>query len=172
MEHVLGRASIRRTRLAGFPASVFAFDDGTSPDKVLARLGRDGWFRVFLARGQKVELPDGTKWRITAVAAGPYIEPVVTGETGKLAIGSPYGKRSYHINGRDYAYDLYPSSVSGARKRFWTLREHELHMAVFGPSSMVANYPVPLAAALLCFTLIKHGVPGEAHLGVPEFRWA
>jgi hypothetical protein len=36
---------------------------------------------------------------------------------------------------------------------------------------MFADQPVPLAAALLCFTLIKHGVPGEANL-VPEFRWA
>ncbi len=172
MEHVIGRASIRRTRPAGFPASVFALDDGTSPGRVLARLGRDGWFRVFLARGQKVVLLDGTSWRITAVAAGPYIEPVVLAETGKLAIGSPYGKRSYHINGRDYAYNLYPSSASGARKRFWTLREHETQMAVLSPTSMDADYPVPLAAALLCFTLIRHGVPGEAHLGVPEFRWA
>lgn len=172
MQHVIGRASIRRTGPVGFPASVFALDDGTSQGRVLARLGRDGWFRVFLARGQKVELPDGTSWRITAVAAGPYIEPVVSAETGKLAIGSPYGKRSYHINGRDYAYNLYPSSVSGARKRSWTLREHETHMAVLDPSSMDADYPVPLAAALLCFTLIRHGVPGEAHLGVPEFRWA
>ena len=135
-------------------------------------MGRDGWFRVFLARGQKVVLLDGTSWRITAVAAGPYIEPVVLAETGKLAIGSPYGKRSYHINGRDYAYNLYPSSVSGAPKRSWTLREHETHMAVLGRSSIDADYPVPLAAALLCFTLIRHGVPGEAHLGVPEFRWA
>ncbi len=172
MEHVRGRASIRRTRLVGFPASVFALDDGTSQDKVLARLGRDGWFRVFLARGQKVELPDGSRWRIAAVGVGPYIEPIVTSPTGKLAIGSPYGKRSYHINGRDFAYDLYPSSVSGARTRSWTLREHETDLATFGRFSMVADHPIPLAAALLCFTLIKHGVPGEAPLGIPEFRWA
>jgi hypothetical protein len=172
MEQVLGRASIRRTRLVGFPASVFALEDGTTQGKLLARLGRDGWIRVFLGRGQKVELPDGTKWRMTAVGAGPYIEPIVTSETGLVAIGSPYGRRSYHLNGRDFAYDLYRSSASTAGKQSWALREHERDIATFGSSSLNAGYPVPLAAALLCFILIKHGVPGEAPLGVPEFRWA
>jgi len=172
MEQVLGRASLRRNMLVTFPTHILVHEVGTQQGDVLARLGRDGWFRVFLGKGRKVELPDGTEWRIAAVGAGPYIEPVVTSKTGKLAIASPFGRRSYRLNGRDYAYNLYPSNVSGARKRIWSLREYERDIATFGPSSLVADYPVPLAAALLCFTLIQHGVPGEAHLGILEFRWA
>ena len=54
----------------------------------------------------------------------------------------------------------------------WELREHDKVLATVGSLQMHAHYPVPLAAALLSFTLIKHGVPGEAKLGIPEFHWA
>jgi len=171
MEHVLGPASIRRIGMLAFPVAVFERQDGTAEAKVLARLGRDGWFRIFFGRGRRVELPDGTAWRLVAVGTGGCIVPIVLCQRGKLAVAAPHGKRSYGINGRDYAYNLYPQGRPGLSHSNWSLREHDTVLATFGLHSMYADHPVPLAAALLCFTLIKYGVPGEADLGVPKFRW-
>ena len=171
MDHVLGSALLRRVGALAFPTFVLVGDEGASEETILARLGRDGWFRVFFGRGRRVELPDGTKWRLTAVGAGGFISPLVTCEGGKLAMAAPLGSRSYGVNGRDYAYNLYPTRNRDLDKPTWALREHDTDIATFGSRSMYAKHPVPLAAALLCFTLIKYGVPGEANLFVPEFRW-
>jgi len=171
MDHVLGSALLRRVGALAFPTSILVGDESASGETILARLGRDGWFRVFFGRGRRVELPDGTKWRLTAVEAGGFISPLVACEGGKLAMGAPLGNRSYGVNGRDYAYNLYPTKSRDLGKPSWLLREHDIDIATFRSRSMYANHPVPLAAALLCFTLIKHGVPGEANLLVPEFRW-
>lgn len=167
MDTVLGTASLRRVGTLFFPTSVFYSEDG----EVLAKLGRDGWFRVFFGRGRRVELPEGTTWRVTALDRGKYLEPRITSKKGKLAVGSSRGDRSYGINGRDYAYVLLPTG-GGLFNTTWELREHDKVLATVGSLQMHAHYPVPLAAALLSFTLIKHGVPGEAKLGIPEFHWA
>ncbi|MDF1594607.1 MAG: hypothetical protein P1T08_00730 [Acidimicrobiia bacterium] len=165
MEFVLGAASVRRVGVLRFPVSIVEGEDG----HVLARLGRGGWFKVFFGRGRRVELPDGTAWRVTATGAGSCIVPMVTCSGGKLAVAAPHGKRSYGINGRAYAYNIYPASQAGLRR--WSLREHETELGRFGSHSMYASHPIPLATALLCFTLIRYGVPGDADLGVPGFRW-
>ena len=138
---------------------------------MVARLGRDGWFRVFFGPGRRVELADGTKWRVAATGTGPYVVPVVTCKQGKLAMAEPAGKRSYGVNGPHYSYNLYPSNTPGRGKPTWTLREHETVLATFESKSMNADHPVPLAAVLVCFTVIKYGVPGEASLFFPQFSW-
>ncbi|MDH5372497.1 MAG: hypothetical protein OEX97_06100 [Acidimicrobiia bacterium] len=171
MDRVLGSALLRRVGALAFPTSVLVGGEGPSEGTILAGLGRDGWFRVFFGRGRRVELPDGTKWRLTAVGAGGFISPLVTCAGGKLAMATPLGRRSYGVNGRDYAYNLYPTNGKDRRTPTWALREHETDVATFGSRSMYATHPVPLAAALLCFTVIKYGVPGESNLFVPEFRW-
>lgn len=172
MEHILGSASIRRIGRRTFPVYVLVHEDGTEEGTVLAHLGRRGWFRIFFGRGQRVELPDGLKSRVAAVEAGPYIEPAMLGEGGKLVVGSPHGKRSYRITGRDFAYRFYSAGDTRRSKDTWTLREHETTIATFRSDSVSAHHPVPLPAVLLCFTLIRYGIPGEANLGIPEFRWA
>jgi hypothetical protein len=171
MQEVYGPASLRRTSMFTFPVYDFVQADGTTEGKTLARLGRDGWFRVYLGRGRRVELPDGTKWRVAATGVGRYIEPIVTSSSGNLAVAAPHGRRSYSVNGRDYAYTLFSSRRSRLALARWSLREHDTIITTFESNSMVADQPVPLAAALLCFTLIKYGIPGEAKL-VPEFHWA
>jgi hypothetical protein len=95
----------------------------------------------------------------------------VTCEQGKLALAEPAGKRSYGVMGPDYDYNLYPSDTSRHAKVTWTLREHDIQLATFAAGSMKADHPVPLAAVLVCFTVIKYGVPGEASLFVPQFSW-
>lgn len=169
---VTGPASLQRTGAVTFPVARFVLEDGTSGGKVLARLGRDGWFRTFFGPGRRVELPDGENWRIAATEEGPYIVPIVLSDRGKLAAGSPQGDRTYVVHGIDFAYNFYPAASFGLRQPTWLLREHERELATFGPRSMYADHPVPLAVALVCFTLIRYGVPGDADLGIPEFRWA
>lgn len=165
MEQVLGSASIRRVGTFGFPAALLVADGET-----LARLGRDGWLRVFIGRGRRIEITDGSTWRIQGAGVGSQIVPMVTSQRGKLAVGSLLGRRSYGINGRDYAYNLYPTRL-GMGRSSWILRQHDTEIAMLWAHSIRADYPVPLAAALLCFTLIKYGVPGEANLSVPQIRW-
>ena len=171
MEQVLGSATLQRIGGLGFPVETLVVEPRAGEPETLARLGRDGWFHIFFGRGRLVELPDGSRWRIEAAGSGRFIVPMVTSQSGKLAFAAPHGKRSYGVNGQDYAYNLYPATSMGMRKATWMLREHALELATFGPRAMYADHPVPLAAALLCFTLIKYGVPGESTLEVPELRW-
>jgi hypothetical protein len=171
MDNVQGSASLRKIGGTGFPVALFVLDDGTPEGHVMARLGRAGWMRIFFGKGRRVELPDGEVWRIEAAGDGPCIVPIVTCDTGKLAVATPHGKRSYGINGKDYAYNLYPTSSFGLGRPTWLLREHETELATLASQVIYAEHPVPLAAALLCFTVIKYGVPGEAALGVPAMRW-
>jgi hypothetical protein len=172
MVTVSGPASLQRTGALTFPVARFVLEDGTPDGEVLATLGRTGWFRIFFGPGRRVELADGENWRIAATEEGPYIIPVVICDRGRLAAGSPQGDRTYVVHGRDFAYNFYPAPHFGSHAPTWTLREHERVLATFGTRTLHAAHPVPLAVALICFTLIKYGVPGDADLGIPEFRWA
>ncbi len=96
--------------------------------------------------------------------------PIVTCPTGKLAVGSSVGDRAYGINGRDYAFRFFATRSSGFDRSPWLLTEYDRELATFTRTAVQAAHPVPLAAVLLCFTLINYGVPGEQRL-VPEFAW-
>jgi len=169
MEQVIGLASIRRVARLSFPTFVF---EATEPaEGMLARLGRDGWFRLYFGRGRRVELRDGTPWRIQAVETAGQLLPIVTCPDGKLAVGASMGARSYGIHGRDFAYSLYRSKPGVLGKSSWILREHETELATFVTGRVLAERPIPLAAALLCFTLMKHGVPSDASPSVPKLHW-
>ena len=96
---------------------------------------------------------------------------MVTSPTGKLVVGAPNGRRSYGVNGRDFAFNLYPGGRTDSGEATWQLRNHEVQIATFKKRSMYAAHPVPVAAALMCFTLIRYGVPGGEDLGVPKFHW-
>ena len=132
--------------------------------EVLARLGRDGWFRVFFGRGRRVEPSDGTPWRIQGGGMGGQLVPVVTCPTGKLAVGSSVGDGAYGINGRDYAFRFFSTRSKGFDRSPWLLAEYDRELATFTRNTVHTAHPVPLAAVLLCFTLIKYGVPGEEML--------
>lgn len=170
MKSVLGSASIQRAGWLGFPSAVLARTGADQDPEVLAQLGRDGWLRVFFGRGRRVELPDGTAWRIRGGGMGGQLVPVVMSPTGKLAVGSSVGKRVYGINGRDYGYSFFATRNKGFDRSPWLLTEYDRELATFSRNAVQAAHPVPLAAVLLCFTLIKYGVPGE-EIRVPEFSW-
>ena len=101
---------------------------------------------------------------------GGQMVPVVTCPTGKLAVGSSVGDRAYGINGREYGFRFFATRSKGFDRSPWLLTEHDRELAAFTRTTVQAAYPVPLAAVLLCFTLIKFGVPGVERL-VPRFTW-
>lgn len=169
MEQVLGSASIRRVGRISFP--VYVLDATQPPERTFAQLGRDGWFRLYFGRGRRVELPDGKPWRIHSVETAGQLLPIVTCPDGKLAVSVSMGARSYGIHGRDFAYSLYRSEPGVLGRSAWILREHETELARFGAGGVHAERPIPLAAALLGFTLIKHGVPSDAAPSVPKLQW-
>jgi hypothetical protein len=165
---VLGEARVEPYRQAPYVERLVG-DDGD-----LAWLGRHGWMRVFFGPGQRIGVAGGEEWRLRAVGSGPYICPVVMSPAGKLAVASP-GIKNYLITGPDWAYALNPADGDRWRRaRWWTLRVHEQDVALFTrqPSRLDADTPIPLPAVVLCLMLMRYGIPGEADLNVPSFKWA
>ncbi len=171
MDSVAGTVSIKPVGLLGFPRSVLVADSLPEDSNIIASMGRDGWFRTFYGRGRKIKLIDGTTWRISGAASAGSVVPVVKDKTGKLAIAEAHGQRCYALDGPDYTYNLYPLGTKGPDKNAWSLRERDTEIAYLKSGTITAHEPIPLAALLLCFTLIKYGVLGEHDLGVPEFHW-
>lgn len=162
-----GPATLRRIGFFRFP--MFELAGASGP---IAHLGRDSSMNIFFGRGRRVRLVDGTELRIKATTSGPHIVPLVTCDTGTIAVSGPlFADRSYGINGKDYAYTLSPLGKVGLRRTgSWVLRRHEFEVAVIDDSKHVIDpiEPVPVAAVLLVFILIAHGIPGEANLMPPR----
>lgn len=164
-----GHAALSKVGFLRFPVYELA-GDGV----VLARLGRPGWWRIFFGRGQRIELPDGTSWRLRSIGLAGAICPVIVDrEFRKVAQAAP-GPGGYGLNGRDWGYVLSPwERHRFARANQWILREHEEELALVtrSPWEITTASPVPLGAAILALTLALYSIPGESDLGVPRFRW-
>lgn len=172
MEHVVSAAHLRRIGWIRFPAFELVMDEPAENHRVLAKVGRGGWFKVYFGRGRRIELADGTKWRLTAMDKAGSVVPVITSETGKVAYASTTGYRSYGISGRDFAYNLYRDQEPGIGKRAtWLLVEFDNPVGTVGATAIQAESPIPVAVALLCMSLVKFGVPGESKLGIPATQW-
>lgn len=160
---VVGVVALRRVGRWRFPIEELVDANGT-----IARLGRDGSIRVLFGRGRRVQLADGTEWRIKALESGPFIAPVIMSPSGKIAGSGPlHAKRSYGINLKDQSYTLIPLGRVGMRiPRHWTLRHHDVDAATIDVVTRMADAdePVPTAAVLIAFALLTHGIPGENDL--------
>lgn len=160
---IQGSVRFERVSHLGFPAEEL-YDD----DEVIARLGRDGSLRIFFGRGRRIRLADGTEWRMRSATAGRHIVPTIVSDEGRIAISGPlYAKRSYGLNGVDWGYSLIPLGRVGLRTPgLWALRQHETEVAAidYHERRLHTPEPLPLAAVLLAFALITHGIPGEADL--------
>ena len=157
--------SVRLHRIGGFGFPV----ERLSADGVpVADLGRDSSFWIFFGKGRRVRLSDGTEWRIKSTTSGRHIVPLIRSEAGLVAISGPlYAKRSYGINVKDFGYTLIPLGHTGIRRPgLWSLRRHETQVAAIEDRDrlMHATEPIPIAAVLMAFTLMIHGIPGEANL--------
>ncbi|NNL96597.1 MAG: hypothetical protein HKO63_00175 [Acidimicrobiia bacterium] len=156
-----GTAGRHRVGSFGFPGEKIVGEQG-----VIAQLGRDSSLNVFFGRGRRVRLADGTEWRIKSVTSGRHIVPIIRSEAGTIATSGPlYAKRSYGINGKDYGLTLIPTGKAGwGRPAHWVLQRHETEIASVTQESITAHEPILVAAAVMAFTLITHGIPGEADL--------
>lgn len=164
---LVGAAEVRRIAGRGFPIYRLATGNGT----LLAEMARYSWFTIFLGRGQRILLPSGALWRLRAVSWTHAICPVmVDAEARKVAQAAP-GAGNYGINGRDYAFVLYPAEGHGRNN--WILRHHEDDVARMTrrPRAVEAATPVPLAAVLLGFVVMQFGIPGQEQLATPG-GWA
>jgi hypothetical protein len=161
--------SLQLRRIGGFG---FPIEELTDAHETVAHLGRNSSFWIFFGPGRRVRLTDGTEWRIKATTSGQHIVPIVRSEGGVIAVSGPlFAKRSYGINGKGYGYTLIPLAKSGVRRAgLWSLREHETQIAAIEDHDRIIHTtrPIPLAAVLLAFTLMSHGIPGEADLMPPR----
>lgn len=165
---LVGSATLDRVGRWRFP--VFEL---TQDDEVIARLGRTGWIKVLFGRGQRIELADGSRWRVKAVGVAGTIAPAIfDADKRKIAL-TGVGEGSYGINGRDYGAALYQTE----KRRFqranrWIIRHHDDDLAEITrhPPSVVATRPVHLGAILVSFALIRYGILGE-HAPRMNLRW-
>lgn len=158
--YVEGAAAVVRVGRFRFPVFELRQDA-----RVLASMGRSGSIKIMFGRGQRVELPDGTRWRVTALGNAGAICPAVLDAKGRRITISYPRDGKYALNGRDYGCVL----IAARKRRFsradeWILREHETEVATFirYPASVVADQPVHLGAVILSFALIQHGILGES----------
>jgi hypothetical protein len=166
---VNGTVEIRRVGRFRFP--VFAVMQG---DRVVAEMGRTGWFRIFIGRGCRIVTEDGRRWRLVALGSARMLCPVVLDEERRKYVVASQGEAWYGLNGRDYAYVLHAASARRwSRPDRWLVREHEEVVATISSWSrrVETSRPVPLAAVLAAFVVIDYGIPGGESLGVPRFGW-
>lgn len=122
---------------------------------------------MFFGRGRRVQLIDGTEWRIKATTVGPYIVPIIKARNGLVATSGPLGGRHcYGINGKHFGFVLIPlGPIRLFSQDAWLMRRHEDEVATIDAAHVMhTNEPIPIAAAVMAFTLIDHGIPGEAKL--------
>jgi len=166
---VKGRVSVHRVGRWRFP--VFELRQGAT---VLAQMGRQGWYRIFFGTGQRIELADGSGWRLRATGRAGAICPVVVDEDQlKIVLGSPV-VGGYGVIGMTNAYKLYltePSCLVRANR--WILREHEKQVAVVSrfPLELDATRGIHIGTVLMSFALIQYGIPGENRLRAPKLNW-
>ena len=165
---MVGRAEVRRVGRVRFP--VFEL---VRNDVVLASMGRTGWIKVFFGRGQRIELADGSRWRLMALGRAGAICPAIIDDCKRKIALSSVLVGGYGINGKTYGFTLYP----GEKKRFsqenrWILHRYEDEIATVTryPPAIDASAPVHLGAVLLALTLARFGVLGEWSPRF-KFRW-
>ena len=164
-----GKATVRRLGRWRFPVFVLEQDG-----RVLARMGRTGWIKVYLGRGQRVELADGSCWTIRSIGIGGTFAPVVVDSNGRKVTLAGMSHGTYGINGRDYSCLLAPVDKPRiGRANRWVLRrfEDELGTITRHPLSVDASLPVHLGAVLMSFVLVRYGLPEESTPRIPAFRW-
>lgn len=139
----------------------------------MARLGRFSSWSIYFGRGQRIETVDGETWALGSYETGGEISAVLIDERrARLAVGS-VGKGVYGINGRDFAYMLFPESSERLSATGWILSSPSAECATVSrsPMSVTAHVPVPLPAIVMALALVRLGIPGERKLSLPSVNW-
>lgn len=165
---VAGAVAVRRVRLLRFPAFELQAEGGLQ-----VGMGRYSALNIYFGWGQRLELPWGARWRLTAVEQGSMLRPVVINENRQRMAMAAAWTGSYGINGRDYAYILNPAEARLGRAGRWDLFAGEDRVARFTrrPFSAVCDQPLALPAVLLGLLLTRLAIPGEGDMHVPQMRW-
>jgi hypothetical protein len=133
--------------------------------EALALLGRGGFLKIYFGSGQRIELPDGERWRMRAMGARGAICPVIVDSSGRKVAFAGVGNGAYGLNTTGAAAILFPVErrhLSGANR--WALgdRTEQIAEVTLSPPSIDAHRPVPLGMVFLCFALARYGIPGES----------
>lgn len=157
--------SIRMSRIGWL---AFPQHELTANGRLVAELARDSSLWIFFGPGRRIRLSDGTEWRVKAATSGRLIVPVIKSRAGTVVFSGPlHSKRSYGITGKDFAYEVIPHGRVGLRGAgVWGLRRHGSDVAVVDAHRRVieTTEPIPIAAALMAFTVLAHGTPGDVDL--------
>jgi hypothetical protein len=166
---LVGNAEVRRIGWWRFPAHELISDGHR-----LALMGRAGWFKIFLGAGQRIELPDGSRWRLRSMAAGGDIVPIIVDSKGrKVALGGA-SHGAYGINTKDAAFVLYRAGMQRRGRGMWALRHFDDEVAIVSRTkvSIRGAHSVPLGVVLLSFVLARYGLPSDSAPKMPAFTWA
>lgn len=172
-----GTALVERVGRLGFPTHRLV-----AGSQIVATMARYSWLNVYFGFGQRVDLPGGAKWRLKAVEYGGSLCPVVADAGNRRVAMATPGVREggrigpvgyYGIDGPDYGYRLNAGERVIGRPGRWLLTDHDDEIAVVTrrPNAISAPGEIPIGAALLCLLLARFGMPGDADLGAPRFRW-
>lgn len=167
---LVGGAAVRRVGAWRFPVYELRQDD-----EVLAQMGRGGWFKVYLGRGQRVDLPNGDRWTVRSIGHGGNTLPIIIDSQRRRVTTAGMSHGTYGITGKDYGCVLYPKDKTlFGRENKWILRQHEDELAIItrSPLSIFATHPVHLGAVMMSFALIRYGLPEESGPRIPVFRWS
>ncbi len=165
---IVGPVAVHRARLLGFPAFELRAEVGLQ-----VAMGRYSALNIYFGRGQRLDLPWGARWRLTAAEQGSTLRPVVINEARQRMAMAAASIGNYGINGRDYAYTLNPAEARLGRPGRWDLFAGEDRAARFTrrPFGAVCEQPLPLPAVLLGLLLTRLAIPGEGDTHLPEMRW-
>lgn len=165
---MLGRAEVRRVGRLRFPVFELVQDGA-----VLASMGRAGWIKVFLGRGQRIQLDDGSRWRLKSTGSAGMVCPAIVDDHGRKIALSSVVEGGYGINGKAFGVTLHVGeSKRVGRSNRWILRHYEDEIATVTrhPLTVEAAVPIHLGAALMSFTLARYGVMGESRPTI-KMRW-
>jgi hypothetical protein len=154
----------------GFPWGRLLGQDG----RLVAEVGRYSALNIFLGRGQRIRLADGTRWRVRSAPWHRYVCPrVVDGDRRRLATSAP-GPGDYRVTCRERAFTLIPAEKRPGRARVWELIEFDESVARIrrNPYQAEIAEPVPLQAVVLSFALAAFGVMGEKDIAPTTTGWA
>ncbi len=166
---VVGSSKLRRVGFVGFPVWELS-----NEGEILARLGRISGWSIYFGFGQKVELADGTRWRISSTESDAGISAVVRDANGERLGVANVGPSGYGIHGRDFSYLLFPRVESRiTTPNNWVLSSPEAECAevVRHPLTLTALVPVPTVAVLLAYVLVRVGIPGDKKIELPGVQW-
>lgn len=167
---MVGEAWLRRVGAFRFPVW-----DLVNEEETLARLGRISWWSIYFGFGQKVQLGDGSVWKVRSVESNGMVSALVVNSAGlKVALGST-GASGYLIVGKDFSYKLIPlRSHTIMTPNEWILSSGDAICARLQrhPLRITALAPIPVAAAVISIALVRVGIPGDKKMAFSSVSWA